>query len=206
MALDASTLANSLMLPIFGFVNPNSKKEFEAYAEGVVIGLKASTVEVQTTGAAGAPAPETGIGALQGGAVTMLPIVIANSIGVIPPPNGAPTPAQLLWYNSISQIATYVITALEVLAPPTDGVATGLATVLPGGFKVQADAISAAIKLAYVSKGLIPTPLRLQVADVIGKSTQQALQLATMSFPLLKGVVASPPSPAPPGVRLGIIS
>jgi hypothetical protein len=205
MALDADTLAN-LMLPIFGFVNPNSQKEFGAYAQGVVMGLKASTVEVQTTGIAGAPGPETGIGAIQGGAVTMLPIVIANSVGVIPPPNGTPTPTQLLWYTAISQIATYVLTALQVDAPPTDGVATGFATVLPGGFKVQADIISSSIKLAYVSKGLIPTPLRLQVADVIGKSTQQALQIATMAFPILKGVPASPPSPAPPGVRIGIIS
>lgn len=205
MALDADTLAK-LMLAPFGFINPNSMKEFGAYAQGVVMGLKASMVEVQTTGVAGAPGLETGIGALQGGALTMLPFVVANSVGVIPPANGAPMPAQLLWYTGVSQIATYVLTALQVDAPPTDGVATGFATVLPGGFKIQADVISSAIKLAYVSKGLIPTPLRLQVADVIGKSTKQAMDLATMAFPILKGVPVSPPSPAPPGVRIGIIS
>jgi hypothetical protein len=204
MALDAGTLAQ-LMLASSALTTAGALTEYECYAQGVVQGLKLGTATVQTTGASGTPGSGSGVGAIQGGAVTMLPIVITNMVGIMPPPSGAPTPSQLLWFLSIAQIATYVLTALQVEAPPQDAVSAGVGNVLPGGFSVSGAAIGKAISLAYLQKGLIPTPMRLQVADAIGASTEQMMKLATMVIPIVGGVPSSPSSPTM-GTRIGVIS
>jgi hypothetical protein len=204
MALDAGTLAK-LMFASSGLTSLDGLTEYECYAQGVVEGLKLGAVTISTTGASGTPGSGSGVGALQGGAVTMLPIVISNMVGIMPPPTGAPTPGQLLWFTSIAQIATYVLTALQVETTPSDTVSTGMGIVTPGGFTITGSAIGAAISLAYAQKKLIPTPMRLQIAKAIGASTEQMMKLATMSIPIIGGAPSSPPAPIV-GTRTGVIS
>ena len=66
-----------------------------------------------------------GFGAIHGGPVVMLPIVIANFIGIVPGPEGAPTPLQLQFFQAISQIATHTLTALQVSTGPGPGAVNG---------------------------------------------------------------------------------
>jgi hypothetical protein len=204
MALNADILAK-LMYASSGLTTPGGLTEYECYAQGVVQGLKLGAVTVTTTGASGTPGGGSGVGALQGGVVTMLPIVITNMAGIMPPPTGAPTPSQLLWFTSIAQIATYVLTALQVETTPSDTVSTGMGTVAPGGFVISGSAIGIAISLAYAQKLLTPTPMRLQIAKAIGTSTEQMMKLATMNIPIIGGVPSSPSAPIA-GTRTGAIS
>jgi hypothetical protein len=203
--LNEDTLTK-LMVATFSIFNSGSLDEFGAYAEGVVQGLKLGTVTIQTTGAAGSPGQGTGIGAIQGGAITMAPIVALNSLGIIPPiPEGAPQPLQILWYLAIAQIATHALVSLQVDSLPMDAVAVGVGIVPPGGIQVQAQVITNFILLAYLKRGLKITPRRIDVAQIVGKSTQQMLLLATMIIPIAGGVPAVPGAPAV-GVRTGTIS
>lgn len=204
MALDATTLAQ-LMLASSGLTTPGGLTEYECYAQGVIQGLKLGTVTIQTTGVSGTPGSGSGVGAIQGGVAIMLPIVITNMTGIMPPPSGAPTPNQILWFTSIAQIATYLLTALQVETTPTDTVSTGMGIVNPGGFSIAGAAIGKAIGLAYLQKGLILTPMRLQIADAIGTSTEQIMKLATMTIPIVGGVPSSPPASII-GTRTGVIS
>jgi len=205
MALNESTLAK-LMQVTFGIFNPGSKNEFECYAEGVVMGLKLGTATIITTGVSGSPGSGSFVGAIQGGPLVMAPLVAINSVGVMPPiPEGMVTPLQLLWYLAISQISLHALIALQVEAPPTDAVSTGVGLITPGGFSVNAQVISKFIILAYLKKGLTITPRRRQVADIIGKSTQQMMSLAIMTIPIAGGVPSVPPVPAV-GTRVGVIS
>jgi hypothetical protein len=195
-----------LMLSTFGVFTPGSKVEFDCYAEGIIGGLQAGVVTIQTAGALGSPGSGTGVGAIQGGPLVMFPLVAANSIGVIPPiPEGLPMPLQSLWYLAISQTATHVLTALQVDSIPADSVAAGIGIVAPGGFQVQATIIASLITLAYLKNGLIITPRRVQVAQAIGKSVQQMMLLATCIIPIVGGAPATPPAPSV-GVRTGVIS
>jgi hypothetical protein len=205
MALNEALLSN-LMLVTFGVITPGSKTEFDCYAEGIVAGLKAGIVTIQTTGLAGSPGSGVGIGAIQGGPLVMLPLVATNSIGIIPPiPEGAPTPLQPLWYLAISQTATHVLSMLQVDSVPADAVAAGIGIVAPGGFQISGALISSFIVLAYLKRGLTPTPRRIQVASLIGKSVQQMMLLATCIIPIAGGAPVAPPAPGV-GVRTGIIS
>lgn len=205
MALDEGILTN-LMLVTFGFLNPGAEDEWAAVAEGTIAGLKLGTVTGITTGASGSPGQGTGIGALQGGPLVMVPIVATNALGVVPPiPEGTPTPLQPLWYLAVSQIATHVLTALQVEFAPTDPVATGVVTVAPGGFQIQGDVVANFILLAYISKGLIITPKREDTAKAIGQSVQQMMSTATMLGSIVGGVPVAPPAPGA-GTRVGVIS
>jgi len=206
MALDDGTLS-LLMQSTFGVFNAGTKNEFGSYAEGVVMGLKLGTANVITTGVSGSPGTGTFTGALQGGPIVMAAIVATNAIGVLPAASGgAPAPLQPLWYLAVGQIATHVLTALTVNAPPADAVSTGIGIVAPGGFSIDADSIANFIMLAYLKRGLLVTPMRKSIASVIGKSTQQMMMLATMpAIPILGGAPSTPPAPAA-GVRTGTIS
>lgn len=202
MALSDSILS-LLMQGTFGIFNKGSKDEFDSYAEGVVMGLLLGTANVITTGTAGAPGIGVGIGAIQGGAPAMLPLVTLNSLGVMPPKEGAPQPLQLVWYLAISQVATHVLTALQVTAPPTDSVGAGLGIITPGGFSISGDTISKFILLAFIKRGLIVTKSRKDIATMIGKSTEQLMKLAAMpSIPII-GAPSNSPST---GTRVGTIS
>lgn len=205
MALDQSLLS-TLMLATFGVITPGSKTEFDCYAEGIVTGLKAGIVNITTVGLAGSPGSGTGIGALQPGPLTMVPIVAANLIGIMPPiPEGLPTPLQPLFYLAISQTATHVLTMLQVDSIPVDAVATGIGLVVPGGFQISGTAIAGFIALAYLKNGITPTPRRMQIASAIGNSVQQMMLLATCTIPIVGGAPTAPPVPSA-GVRTGVIS
>lgn len=199
-------ILTQLMVSTFGIFNAGTLNEFGAYADGVIQGLKLGTVTIQTTGAAGSPGQGASIGAIQGGALTMVPIVATNSLGIVPPiPEGAPQPLQPLWYLAISQIATHALTALQVDSIPADAVSVGVGIVAPGGIQVQAQVITNFILLSYLKRGLTITPRRIDTAQIVGKSTQQMLLLATMIIPIIGGVPAVPGAPAV-GVRTGVIS
>lgn len=204
MALNEQALAQ-LMITTFGFFTPGAIDEWEAIAAGTIAGLKLGTANVVTAGKSGAPAPGTGLGAINPGPLVMAPIVAANSVGTVPPiPGGVPTPLQPIWYLAVAQIATHVLTNLQVTAPPTDAVAVGVGTIAPGGFQISPTAIEQAILLEYLTRGLNFTPMRTRVASLIGRSVQQHMLLATMIIPL-----AGTPSPEPSGVagvRTGVIS
>ena len=177
MALNDAALS-TLMQATFGIFNIGSKNEFDSYAEGVVMGLKLGTAKIITAGSSGSPGTGTFNGALQGGPLVMLPLVAANSIGVLPAfsSGGAPAPLQPLWYLAISQIATHVLTALTVTAPTTDTVSVGVGQITPGGFTIDADIIANFIILGYLKRGLIPTPMRMDIAKVIGKKAKKDIK------------------------------
>lgn len=205
MALDADQLAK-LMLVTSTAAGPSGLDEFQCYAAGVVQGLKASTANVQTTGVAGSPGSAKGIGAIQPGAIAMVPFLSSALVGSMPPPGGAPTPLLPLFYLAICQIATHVLTNLEVEASPTDTIAQGVGLIPPGGFNVSGSVIEPLIIAEYTKKGLKPTPLRLSMAKAIGTATEQLMKIATMpSLTISGGVPSSPSSPAV-GTRVGVIS
>jgi hypothetical protein len=205
MALDPSILS-LLMQSTFGIFTPGAKDEFDCYAEGVVQGLKTGIVTVTTTGVGGTPGQGQFLGAIQGGPLVMAGLVATNAIGVMPPlPEGLPTPLQALWYLAIGQIATHVLTALQVNTTPSDTVSTGVGIVTPGGFTILGPTIAQLIIAAFLKKGLTPTPRRIQIAQVVGISTQQMMALATMTIPIIGGAPTAPPSPMV-GVRTGTIS
>lgn len=205
MPLDADSLAN-LMLLTSTLGGPGGLQEFQCYANGVVKGLKAGTAQVTTTGVIGSPGTAKGIGAIQPGPPAMVPFVSTALVGAIPPPGGAPTPLQPLLFLAISQVATHVLTNLEVQAPPTDTVAQGVGIIAPGGFKISGSVIETFILAEYTIKGLIATPLRISIAKAIGQATEQLMKLASMpSLTIPDGVPASPSAPAT-GTRIGIIS
>ena len=205
MALD-STLLTQLMLTTSTLAGAMASVEFSCYAAGVVQGLKLGTATIQTTGVAGTPGTGKFIGAIQPGAIGMSLLVQQALLGIIPPPTGSITPLQPIYYLAISQIATHVLTSLQVDAPASDSVATGVGIIVPGGFNVSGTVIGGFIVQQYVSKGLTPTPLRISIANAIGIATQQMMSLATMpAIPIIGGVPATPSAPSA-GVRIGVIS
>ena len=203
MALDPITLG-LLMAGTMGLPTPQAKLEFDAIAEGVVNGLKAGTALATCVGSTGVPAPSIGTGALHGGAATMLPLLIANCAGLIPPvaTGGTPQPAQALWFNAVSQIGNYTMASLQVQLPPGP-TAIGVGTVPPGGYTISGPLIGQLIVAAYVKSGLTVTPMKIQIANAIGNTVQQHMLLATTIIPLVGGPVPTPSPASDP--RSGII-
>jgi len=204
MVLDADLLTK-LMIATFGFLNPGADDEWGAIATGAVQGMKLGTVQIITSGTSGSPGPGTGIGAIQGGAIAMVPLVAVNTISALPPPGGAITPLQPLWHLAVSQIATHALTSLQVDIPATDSVAVGVGNVLPGGFQIQGSVIEGLILAEYLKRGLLITPMKTQLAKGIGAAVQQHMSLATMIIPILGGSPSAPPTPTA-GTRIGTIS
>jgi len=202
----SAPLLSTLMFAASGIPTPGAKVEFDCYAEGIVMGLKAGVVTITTIGALGSPGSGTGIGAINGGPLVMVPLVATALLGIIPPiPEGLPTPMQPLFYLAISQTALHVLTFLQVDSIPADPVAIGVGTIAPGGFIIPGPAIGGFITLAYLKRGLTPTPRRIQIAMAIGTAVQQMMALAVCTIPIIGGAPAAPPAPGA-GVRTGVIS
>lgn len=208
MALDASLLA-PLMFATSGAIGPESFAIWNAYATGVVNGLKLGTATMLVGGSAGSPGQASGIGAIHGGPVAMLPIVIANFAGIIPPipPQGAPTPLQALFFLAVAQIGTHTLAFTEVKGP-SGPVAVGAGLVAPGGYIIDDTIMGNLIKieLLKLGKGKPLTPIQLDTADAIAKSTKQIMALATTPVVAVGGAPVAPPVPVPPLPLPGIIS
>lgn len=204
MPLDQGVLS-LLMLASSGMTTPGAKAEFEAYADGIVNGLKTAVVTAVTTGAGGTPGNGTIVGVINPGPLVLAPLIQAGAVGSLPPiPAGTPTPLQIAFFLALSQIATHLAVA-EIKIPPADNVATGAGVVAPGGIVVQGSAIEGLIVAAFVKAQLKPTPSRLGIAKAVGQGIQQFLTLATATVPIVGGVPSSPPSPGA-GTRTGTIS
>jgi hypothetical protein len=203
MPLSPDLLAKQMQL-VTGLITPYASKEYLAIATGVCNGIKQGSAKVIVTGAAGTPPGSgVGIGALQGGPVMMLPIVITNFIGIIPPPQGFPMPLQALYFLSISMISLHIITNLQVSVSntPVPGdppytVAVGVGTITPGSYLVNGDLIKELILAEYIKNKMDPiTPTKEKTAEAIGKSTEQIFKLATTIIPIVGGVITPPSAP-----------
>lgn len=206
MALQPSLLANLMWLSS-GFSTPYALKEFQCYATGVCEGVKLGTAQVQTTGIFGSPGQGKMMTVIGPNSALMTGIVLTNSIGIIPPASiGTPQPAQFIWYQAIAQIADHLALFLEVEAPPIDTVSVGTGVVPPGGFSIDATIIKTLILKEYLSSGFIITPLREQIAGMIGKSTSDVMKIATTTIPIVGGAPSGSPPPPSAGSRIGILS
>lgn len=206
MALQPNLLATTMWLAS-GLPTPYALKEFQCYATGVCEGLKLGTAQIQTAGIFGSPGQGQMITVLGPNSALMTGIVATNSIGIIPPVSiGTPQPAQFIWYQAIAQIADHIALFLQVDSLPADTVSVGTGVIPPGGFTIDETIIKALIIKEYLAGGFMITPLREQIAGMIGKSTADIMKLATMTIPIIGGAPSGAPPPPSAGTRTGVIS
>jgi len=206
MALNENLLS-LLMLSTSGLPTLGAKQEFDAYAKGVIAGIKLGTATITTTGALGTPGTAKFIGAINPGPLLMASLIQVAAVGSLPPiPGGTPTPLQFTFFLALGQIATHVLAFLEVEGLPMDTVSTGIGIVPPGGFTISGDLIQGLIVLEFIKAGLITTPSRVGLAAAVGRATEQFMLLATIpTIPIVGGAPVAPPAPSV-GTRIGIIS
>lgn len=196
MILDEALLSNLMYITYIaasgGFVGKQVKDDFDIYSKAVINGIKTGTATAMTTGLGGGP-PGTGkiIGCINPGPPFMLPFLIP----VMMPAVGAPTPLQLTYALSISQIATHLLTNLQSEALPLDTVSAGQGVVTPGGIIVVGSAIAGLIIAEVVKTGNPPTPQKIAIAKAIGNATEQLMKATSVIIPIIGAPVGSPPPP-----------
>jgi hypothetical protein len=212
MALNENTLSKLMYAAyVVPFKSAKTKEEFDAYAKGIVAGLKKGKAIINCIGLGGGPPGiASGIGAIQGGPPALLTLLIANSIGKIPPPVGSITPMQPFWHIAISMTAGYLLTALEVEAKPTSDsqvcIGTGVVTFQIDGDIIKQEIISALEKMVTGDSAQQKvTPMRKQMAEAVGKSVATLMKTATSPILVTEGKQAGKPPPPAADVREGKI-
>lgn len=193
--------------------SPNILDEFNAYAEGIVEGLKLATVQGMSTGFQVQPGTPSGNGIAMGiinpGPIVLAGLMQVNSIGILPPLfGGMPMPAQMLYFLALGQAATHLFLAQIDFSGAMDQVALGTVMVTPGMIQVNGPLVGQLILKAMVQKGFPTTPMRVGLCNAMGLSIQQFLLLGSASGGIFGGaplLVSGAPVPMV-GVRMGKIT